>query len=111
VSHVSILDGHAELHLDRDDPMVGPLDDQVDLALATLRAQVPHPRLRRLSLYSHPERDQRLEQLAQQRAVPGQRRSQRGGVEQRADIRTEQPGGSLRYNLSPLDATGRGRCP
>ena len=61
---ILIIDGAAELHLDRHDATVISLDDRIDLMVTVLSSQVCDPGF--CSLRVDPQRldDQRLEELS-----------------------------------------------
>ena len=56
-----------ELCLDREDAPVAALHDQIDLVVAVRRPEVADPRARRLGIDPDRERQERLEQRAEQR--------------------------------------------
>lgn len=75
VSNVVVADGVDQLHVDRKHTVIAVLDDQVDLVLAAMCAEMADARLRSLGVRPDIQRDQRLEQLTKQRPVPRGERS------------------------------------
>ena len=75
VFRVGIVDCGTELHLYREDPLVGTLHDQIYFARTAFEPEMAYLGLRRLSEHPHRQRHQRLEQMAKQCSVPWNRRS------------------------------------
>lgn len=62
MADILIASGFAELDLDDDDSAIAPLDDQVDLAVSLLGAQMANPRGRGFGVDAERFGGQRLEQ-------------------------------------------------
>jgi len=93
---VPVVDALGELDFDRDDAVVTALHDEVDLVLFGSRSQVLDRGLGGLREHAHAEGHQGLEEVTEERPVPGNRRPQRPSVEQRLDIGAEKPSGQCR---------------
>ncbi len=56
VGGVTVVDGRSEFDLEGDDPVVGPLDDQIDLVVPTPRPQVVHGSFGGLRVHTQAQR-------------------------------------------------------
>lgn len=92
MSHIAFIDVAAELRFDCENPPVAALDDEVDFALARLRAQVEDPCLCGLCENAYAERHERFEEAAEQGTVSRDQRDV-GAIEKCVGIHSEQSGG------------------
>lgn len=77
MANVVIVDGRGELDLDRNDTSIVALDDEVDLVLPRRCPEMPHARLGSLCIHANVERDERLEESAEQGSISRDRRKRR----------------------------------
>lgn len=75
MAHAVVAYGRGHLDLDRQRMAVVTLDDQIDLVVAVARSDVTDARTSSLSVDTHAQSHERLEQASSQRAVSGERRS------------------------------------
>lgn len=61
VLHMVVSDRASQLYLDGEHPLIGALNDQVDLAVTTLGSEVTNPCFDILRIRPYIERDERLE--------------------------------------------------
>ena len=67
---VVILDGSGELHLDGEHSSVVTLDDEVYLSVTAMQAEMADPSFVGLGVHAHRERDERLEEGAEEGPIP-----------------------------------------
>lgn len=91
VAQVVVSNRVGQLHLDGEHSAVAAFDDEVDLVLAAMGSQMADACLCCPRVPADAKREQRLEQLTEQRPVPWRERSSRAGFEQGARFDTEQP--------------------
>jgi hypothetical protein len=84
MSYVGVRNGRRELDLDRDDPVIGPLDDQIDLMSTGACPEMPNRRFGRLSKDPDAEGHQGFEELPEQNPVTNFGRDLNGPVQKRA---------------------------
>ncbi|HUY57199.1 MAG TPA: hypothetical protein VMV12_05160 [Candidatus Micrarchaeaceae archaeon] len=53
VPHITVTNGGGELDLNGEDPAVAAFNDQVDLMLSSVSAEIAHPGLGRLGVNAH----------------------------------------------------------
>lgn len=92
VANVAVDDCPLEFDLEREHAPVVAFHDQIDLVLAAMGPQVPDGRLGCLGVRPHTERDERLEQLAEECSVPWRRRTSRTALQQGVHSDAEQSG-------------------
>jgi hypothetical protein len=96
MTNVLIDDPLRELHFDRYDSMIAALHNQVDFAQVGACPQVLDSGFSGLGKDANAQGDERLEQMAEQRAVAGDGRSKRTGVEGCLHVSTEESGSKRR---------------
>lgn len=84
MNYVGVRNGRRELVLDRDDPVIGPLDDQIDLMSTGPRPEMPNRRFGRLSKNPDAKGHQGFEELTEQNPVTNFGRDLNGPVQERA---------------------------
>ena len=106
VLDVVVADGAGQLRFAGDDPPVAAFDDQVDLVLTPVGTEVPGGGLRSLGVDPHALRRQRLEECAEERAVPGDGDRSLVTAEEGAGAEAEEGGGQGRVDEVVLGGGG-----